>query len=624
MKSPAGLLFAALLAIAIVSAANVTISPTAIYETTTAWETVDISNYKGTSVINEVEVETTTLPITDSESYLGWTKVQDADSVLWKDGSIETNVKSSVFEFKVTAPNVSADTTEIVKVSLNSIAKTYNITILNDASPPDITNIKPENYARANNPAQSVSATIIDEETSVSTTSYKWSDCSGEDTTIILTKSNNTYAGTADFTGYDEGEKACYTFTATNAPGETATKTGELLFDGTPPNVTIISPTTFATESTTFSFTASDNIATVLTCVLKLDSTELGTYNANNGSTKTATIDLSNFSEGSYTWSVTCEDGVGLTATHAQAILLDTQPPAITLAYNPFLLRTRTNNFIATIIDAIGLASVNSTFEGNDVALSQSGNAYTGSISSNTLGTKTLEVKAVDGVGHSTTETKTITVVPNHQITLTLNPSTTTEGTAVIASGTLTTDGNVTEDDVAVKTPSGDFTVELDENNAYSIPFSAPNPGTYTVTTEYTEDGYTYKAEATLLVQSPNAQRIEGTSGIGAEAWRTSGYVKPDDPLPTTSSDSNNAVIPDEPIEQPTAPPPAEYEPLPPEAPRDALIPKTTGIFTLSKGIKWLALLLALALIAGLGVYAYKKRPKDDSGIDWNGYFKGK
>ncbi len=627
VKTPVSLILAVLLVAAIVSAANVTLTPTTIYETTSAWETIDINNYKGSSVIDEVEVETTTLPITAAESYTGWTKVQDSDSALWKDGSIETNVKSAVFEFKVTAPNVTASTNETVTISLDSSSTAYTITILNDASPPAITNIKPDDYAKANNPSQSISATIIDAETSVTSATYTWNDCgNGTDTTITLTKSGDTYASTADFSGYDEGEKACYTFTATNAPGETATETGELLFDGTAPDVTLTAPTAFATESTTFKFTATDNIAAVLSCVLKLDSTELGTYNATNGTEKSTTLDLSSFSEGSYTASVTCADGVGLTDTHALAIILDTAPPVITLAYNPFILRTQTDTFTATVTDTIGLASVNATFDGEDVALTQSGDDYDGDISSDTLGTKTLEITATDDVGHTTTETKTITVVPNHQLTLALSPSTTTEDATVTASGDLTTDGNVTENDVTVNTPSGDFTIELDENNEYSISFSAPSPGTYTVTTEYTEDGYTYTADATLTVSNPTSSqssRRDGSNGYDSSWSGAASYVKPDEPPADTSSNDNNAVIPDQPAEQPSTPPPTDYVPLPPEPPRDALTPKGTGIFDLGKNIKWLALLIALALIVGMGIYAYKKRPKDDSGIDWNGYFKG-
>jgi hypothetical protein len=626
VRTPVSFLFAVLLAISTVFAANVTITPTSIYETTSVWETIDINNYKGSSVITEVEAKTTTLPITEAASYTGWTKVQDADSALWKDGSIETNMKSAVFEFKVIAPNITADTTETVALLLNSVSATYNITILNDATPPSITNVKPSQYAKANNAAESISATITDAETSVTSATYKWNDCgNGTDTKLTLTKSGDTYSGTADFSGYDEGEKACYTFTATNAPGETATKTGELLFDGTAPDVTLTAPTAFATESTTFKFTATDNIATILSCVLKLDSTELGTYNATNRTETTATIDLSGFTEGSYTASVTCKDGVGLTDTHALAIILDTAPPVISLAYNPFLLRTQTNTFTATVTDTIGLASVSATIDGNSTALTQTGNDYTGSITSDVLGTETLEITATDDAGHTTTETKTITVVPNHQLTLTLSPSTAIAGETITATGDLTTDGNVTEDDVTVKTPSGDFTIELDENNEYSISFSAPSQGTHTITTEYTEDGYTYTATATLTVQSPQTQGSNSPSG--SSGWEStwsggSGHVKPDEPPTETSSNDNNAVIPDEPVEQ-LSPPPAEYQPLPPEEPREALTPMATGVFSLGKTIKWLALLLALALIIAIGVYAYKKKPKDESGIDWDNYFKG-
>lgn len=623
MRAPA-LITAILLFAIVVQAATVTLTPASVYETTKVWQTLDVNNYKGSSIITQVTVNSPNLLISNASTYSGWATTYDSDSAEWRNGTIETNAKSAVYEFEVSAPNVTADTTVTITASLNSASTAFNVTILNDATAPNITNIQPNGYARANNAAQAVSANVTDSETGVSGATYAWNDCSGSSTTINLAQSGSIYGGTANFSSYNEGSTACYTFRATNNAGEIATATGQLLFDGTAPSVSILSPTAFALESTTFQFNATDNIAATLTCNLYLGNTLLETTSVANGTTATVTEDLSNFTEGSHTWTVTCTDGVGLSASRAQAIILDTQPPVISLNINPFILRTQSTQFTTRVTDTIGLSSVNAIFDGSSVNLTKNGNDYTGAISSSTLGTKTLRIDAADDAGHNATRTQTITVVPNHKITLSLSPSQTTPGTTVTASGTLTTDGSVTSTSVTVKTPGGDNTASL-VNNAYSTTFTAPSGGSYGITTEYAEGGYNYTAQATLVVQSPQQQQqINGGSGYSSNWSGLPGYVKPDEQPADTSSGDNNAVIPDQPAQQETPPAPAEYTPLPPEEPREALTPKATGIFSLGKNIKWLALLLALGLLGSLGAYGYRKRAgKEEGGIDWNGYFKG-
>ena len=99
--------------------------------------------------------------------------------------------------------------------------------------------------------------------------------------------------------------------------------------------------------------------------------------------------------------------------------------------------------------------------------------------------------------------------------------------------------------------------------------------------------------------------------------------MKPQEQTKTDDSDNQNQQTEPSSSEQTTPEPPA-YEPLTPEEPRQAYTPKATGIFSLGGAIKWGSILLALALIAGLGVYGWRNRgKKDEQGIDWNGYFKG-
>jgi len=617
-------LLAILLLVSLAQAATVTLAPTSIYETTLNWETLDINNYQGNSVITNVKVNLPSITITDAKTYSGWTKTQDSSNAEWSGGSIETNVQSALFEFEVHAPNVTADTTATLTLSLDSTNTNMNITILNDATPPNITNIIPTGYARANNAAQGVSAIIIDAETGVASATYSWNDCSGSSTTKTLIPSNTTYSTITNFTAYDEGDTACYTVTANNNAGETATVTGQLVFDGTAPNVTISAPTTFATETTDFSFTAADNLATTLACTLQLDSNDLTTVNATNGTLTTVTYDLSNHTEGNRTWSVTCADGVGLTATHAQAIVLDTQAPAVTVDTSA-ILRTQQTTVTATVTDTIGVSSVSATWDGSPISLTQSGNNYQASISSNVLGTKQLVILALDYAGHTTTYTQNITTVLNHQLTLSLSPSSTTPGQTVTASGTLTPDGNVTSNTITINTPSQNITVNL-TSNSYSTTFSAPSSGTYTITAEYTEAGYTYIVQRTLSVSTPQ-QNSGGSSSSGYDSeWGGgSGYVKPSE---TENGGGSNAVVPDEPVQEETTPTQStpetgNYEPLPAEEPRQALTPQATGVFGLGDTVKWASILLSLALIGGLGAYAfYNNKKKKEGGLNWDGYFK--
>jgi len=454
-------LLAVLLAVSL-AAASVSLTPTTIYETNTVWEVIDVNNYGESSVITSVEVSSPDIEVTDAKSYSGWSTSYDSDSAAWTDGSIATNVQSAWFEFEVTAPNISSDYTAIVTVITDSDAVQFNLSVLNDATPPDITNVTPSDYAAANNPSQAILVTITDDETGVTDATYTWNDCNGgNDTSVTLTKAGDTFSGTADFSGYDEGDKACYTIKAKNNAGEEATLTGEITFDGTPPGVTLLAPSTYATESTTFMFNATDNIAISLTCTVKVEGNELITVAAANNSITTTTQDLSNFTEGNTIWSVTCLDGVGLSATGEKAIILDTAAPIVDYNSINYLLRTQAAEFTVTVTDTVSVANVDVTFDGSTVNLTQNGDDYTGSIESDTLGDKDLVITATDDAGHVTTYSKTITTVPNHQLSLDLSPSSSDPGDSITASGTLTADGSATGTEVTLKTPGGDYTVDF-------------------------------------------------------------------------------------------------------------------------------------------------------------------
>ncbi|VVB81892.1 Uncharacterised protein [uncultured archaeon] len=620
MKTPAIILGLILLA-SFVSAVNVTFVPASVYETNTAWEALDVNNYQGNSIISRVDVKSP-LMLSDAKSYTGWTKTLSATEVEWKDGSIETNVRSAWFEFRITAPNVSSDSNVSFEVSLDSTHLVVPLTILHDATPPVISNILPSAYARANNAMQAVSVNVADAETAVDSVTYTFNNCvNGADVSVPLIKNNDAYSGVADFSSFDEGDRVCYTVKASNLPGEKGNVSGELLFDGTAPVVGIVSPTSYATESTDFKFTVSDNIAEVLACTVSLDGTVLRSVNVSNDTQASVNVDLSNFSEGSHTWSVTCQDGVGLTATHAQVIQLDTAPPVVSLNAISTLPRNTASEVVATVTDTISLSAVTAVFDGDNLTLTQNGDKFTATVTSDVLETKLLVIRAVDSAGHVAVVEQNITFVPNHVLTLSLSPSSVAPGSTVTASGTLTVDGNTSVSSIVLSTPSGSHTVDL-SGDTYSRSFVAPDVGSYVISAEFVEFGHTYSAQATLSVETNPQPNIIGSHGWHSDWQGGSGYVKPDD-APVPSPDANQQAAPETPE---TAPEPAPaYEPLQqvPQAPREAFVPKTTGLFKLGQSIKWLALLSAFVVVVGLAAYAFKRKPKDDAGIDWEGYFKG-
>lgn len=616
-------LLALLLAAVAVSAANVTLTPLQVYETTTVWESIDVDNYGGSSVVSSVSAFSPNLTIQNAKNYTGWSSNSNGNTASWTGGTIETNVRSALFEFQVTAPKISANYTVPVTVTLDGTPKVFNLEILNDNTPPNVTSIQPQNYARANNPAQQIILNINDPETGVDTVTYSWNNCgNGSSTSVVLTNSNSTWSGTADFSAFNEGQTACYRINATNKGGESVVIDGQLQFDGTPPTVTLVSPTTYATQSTEFIFNASDNIASQLSCVVKFETTNLTTVSAVSKAHTSTTQNLSGFSEGTRAWSVECQDGVGLLANAVQSVVLDLAPPQLTSNVSATMPRTVANQFTITVTDATPTV-LNATLDGNVVLLSQNGNVHTGFVTSSTVGTKVLRVVARDSVGNVVAKDHNITFVPNHQLSLTLNPSIADSGDSVTASGTLTEDGDANETIVTITTPGGDVSTAL-SGNSYSVQFTAGSEGTHTITAKFVENGHTYTAQATLQVNDPdgNSGNNHGFSdGIGAAAWRTSGYaVENEQPEEGNSEQIEEQVEEKDPND--FGP---RYNPIEPETPRRAATPQATGIFNLGKSLNWLLPLLAVIALLGLAAYAYSRRPKGDKkgGVDWDGYFDG-
>lgn len=623
VRLPALTLIALMLAIG-ASAASVQLTAPSIYEATTSWIELDVNNHNGSDVINSVTVGTD-LTVSKAASYSGWASSHTPKTAQWTSGTIETNVKSAIFAFQAALPLVDQNTNTTLNLTLGPESKTVQLVILDDTTPPQITNVKPTGYAAANQSSTPVNATVIDPETGVANATYTWSDCSGPTTTTALTQTGDTFSGTAAFTGTSEGSTACYTITATNRGGESSTLNGTLTFDGTAPTVTLNEPLSVANENTNFSFTATDNIATELACEITIDSTNLANLTAQNGTITTTQLDLSSYSDGIATWKVICQDGVGLTGQASAAITLDTQAPAISVNTTTTLPRTQTASVTATITDSGTVSNVQANFGGTDLNLSSTGDQYQGYISSDTLGDYNLTFTAEDSAGHTGQLVTLIKVVPNHNIGLALTPSVTTEGQTVTAWGSVTADGSLANTTVTLYLPNQTITLPLN-NASFSTTFAAPTEGEYEIIAEYSENGVLYRTKSTLTVQqtattSAPLDTLEGGSGLGFDAWRFEGGVKPDETSATASTSDDNSVQEDEESSQEDEQE-QEYRPLQEREPRQALTPKATGVFNLGDAMNWLAVLLAVGILGGIGAFAYRrnKKPKDK----WEEYFNGR
>lgn len=621
MRTPVLILFTLLIAAA-ANAATVTLLTPSVYEATTPWVTLDIDN-RGFTVITSV-VANSTLPILSAANYSGWNTSTTPTSAQWTGGSIEGNVRSALFEYQAKTPLVTDDEIITIEARIDGSPILLNLTLLNDPTPPAVQLTSPVGFVGPQLTNVIINAT--DDETDVANVTYKYGLCNSAQTTLLLQPVNGFFTGIANLSGLTEGDSLCYTINATNNAGESQVQSGTLAVDATAPTVTALAPTAYTNETTTFTLSASDNLAQSLDCAVVLNGSTIATLSVANNTQNTTTVNLSAQTEGPYVWSAVCTDGVGLSSEALQNLVLDTQAPVVTTNAPSTLARGQSVQITATITDTIGLLSANATLDNNTLALTQNGNQHSVVISSNDLGVHTLTFTAEDNAGHIIIHTATITIVPNHAVSLDLAPTPVNPGGQVTASGTIIADGNSTATHVTIETPSQNITANISAGT-FSANFNAPaTDGTYTITVRMTEDGHTYTNSTALTVStgpfvlsSPqitdvsNGYRITRTPTV-----RSSSSTEPK----TTNSQEETVSRKSQPD---TTPEPAPYTPIEQSEPRLALTPQATGVFNLHPSIKWLALFLALFALAALGAYAYSKREspkKEEPGsINWDNYF---
>ncbi len=337
-----GLILLASFAIAAPNA-EVNLTPVELYESNNALFNLTINNWLKDEVINQIELNTINLKVTNVREFIGWQNNFTEDQIIWYDGDIETN-SFSLFQFNAEAKLVDEDTgqnIEIITTGQDSTTDTVEITILNDDTAPVLSNNIPQDngFLRQGITDQLISVDAVDNETGIKNASFSYWNCSANATnstinTIELNCVNNNCNAQTDLSEYKEEDQMCFQFNVNNNALETSSLTGAVGFDGTPPNVSLIAPenNAYGGDSTLFSFIATDNLAPNLTCEWIVDGETVDSTTAENNQITNTTYDMTNISEGTHEWKVRCTDLVGLSSdSETRNIIIDMSPPTIIL-----------------------------------------------------------------------------------------------------------------------------------------------------------------------------------------------------------------------------------------------------------------------------------------------------
>lgn len=325
--------------------AVVDLNPKSVYETNELEYNLTVNNIGGSEVIEDISIDMQSFDITGMINYLGWDEFYNGSIIRWFNGDLENNVWA-LFRFDAKADLVSGDQNINVDIitkddSGDQTTDTITITILDDTTAPVLSNNIPSDggFLRENNPNQHITIDAIDPETGVLNVSFSYWNCSTNATnvtytTLMLTCINNTCTDSIDVSGYEEGNNMCFEFVSFNNALESSRINGTVGFDGTPPQVFLISPpnSSFASNNTLFSFNATDNLAQTLSCDFIMDSSVIGSTIANNSEITSMSYSMQNLTEGIHSWTVSCSDSVGLNSTaDSRQIILDLTAPNITL-----------------------------------------------------------------------------------------------------------------------------------------------------------------------------------------------------------------------------------------------------------------------------------------------------
>ncbi len=181
--------------------------------------------------------------------------------------------------------------------------------------------------------------------------------------------------------------------------GNESTKSVNFNVDKDAPVITITAPLAqiYAGKVITPEFSAVDSLSGVASVTAALDGSEV-----------TSGVAVSGLASGLHTLAVTAVDNVGNTATQTVVFTMDSTPPVITIVSPEAKQYLQAGGVLVSfgaVDDFSGVASISATMDGAAI-----GNGTTYSLLWAPLGTHTLVVTAVDGMGNSTAKSVTFTI----------------------------------------------------------------------------------------------------------------------------------------------------------------------------------------------------------------------
>lgn len=653
-------------------------TPTQVYETTDANFTFQVSNgLFSLNSVDNVTIGVNGFNILSVIALNGWTS---SGAIEW---FTTTNAISNWgvqnYGFTAKANNVASDTTynwAVVTTDNNydQSVFTYQVTVLNDNTPPVMSNITPVNgtFNKGSN-SELFSMDSVDPETGVANSNvYKSVNCTGNYTQTSLSSSGSNWFANLDLSADPEGVQDCYYFDSTNNGGATgATPVYFIIPDRTAPTVSLNNPANGSlinSSNVTFDFTATDNLATSLSCALTVDSnqTQLTTYGQ--------TLYNLALADGQHTWNVACTDGAGWsTTTETRSLIVDTQGPQINITQAQTTFRGSSVPLSSGIVDAgVGTDASTVTFTVTDpssgtsnVPVTQNGNIFSGSYAttiSSELGTYQLLVNAADLIGNAASAVMNFILTYSYLLGITaaptqVSPSVLSQNITynVTVNGTVTYDNgsSVPENSLTLSVPdtSGTYTTVSANiaNDQFTYTFTSPEiPGSYVITASITaQNNYTFTSNATVFVgqfcgdtSCNNGESCGSCSqdcgacpppspGGGGGGGGPSGGSNSGGPAPFVGPGSgSNAVVPY--VEKKKAEPEAAVDnsasqpvqvssnvPQPVQP-----VPETPGIgfgFALFSKIKakWYVIAMIATLLITLYIFGWRKREKSDELADY-------
>ncbi len=533
---------------------KIVIDPTSAYETLEQEMNITVNNFGSKDPITVLLVngDLTVINVTEIP---GWDVAMTPTGIRWENGTVEGNVVNALFQFRAKMNKVDANQTKTVTVSSLDSKNTQqnstkDVAVINDDIPPTLGNASPtiSSLLKPTNLAN-ISLVAEDPQTGIENVTFSYQNCAGlsntnnannitlqpaESSTVLLQKQGNTsnYAKLVNLSTFTNGDKLCFTYTATDKGGGTSTITGNFTFDGLPPTVVLTTPAVggLISGKQTLSFNFSDNLATSGTCTIFTNNTNLTSLSVGVGAN---TVKAENATEGLQNWRVECSDSPGNKASSAtQSYKLDKSGPAISFLNLPkYIIRGNLFSLIANITDLSSVKSAQSKYASptiNTTNLNVSGvntsSWYTAGLSTNTNTTPeeyTFDWTADDQFDYQSNTSVNIPLVYGYKIEIDESATKTTFGKNPTVSGKITFDNGslIPERNLSFYFPGGAAIVGLDnQTGVFSYTYPATNStGTFNLTLNITaQNNVTYSKTTALVVQPVQNQENNDGTGLGS------------------------------------------------------------------------------------------------------------